>query len=373
MLSVVVPVVIGFLITVTMMLALRPVAVQLRLVDIPGGRKAHAGEVPIIGGLAIYLGLLASVLATGVIGQREFPLMVAATVMLMVGVMDDRFDLPANVRILGHVAAVITLALASGYRVESLGNLLGLGDMTLGSGSFIFTVVAAIALINAFNMLDGLDGLAGGVALMALGGLSFVFYGPQLDSALVVSLALFGAIAAFLIFNLPARFNRPVLAFMGDAGSTLLGFTLASLTLFAVQPRGVGLPPVVALWLLPVPILELFTSTFRRIAKGLSPMRADRGHFHYKLLEAGFSVKAIFIIYMATSAVSGVVGLVAWRAGVSEPKLFYGFLVMSALWVLTARDAKRVATYLPQALKRGELPRLRRRRRARSTVPIVKP
>ena len=102
-----------------------------------------------------------------------------------------------------------------------------------------------------------------------------------------MSLALVGSIAAFLIFNLPARFNRPVLVFMGDAGSTLLGFTLAGLSLLAVQPAPTGLPPVVVLWLLPVPILELFTSTFRRAVTGLSPMKADRGHFHHKLIECG--------------------------------------------------------------------------------------
>ena len=177
MLTAAAPLLIGFLVTVTMMLALRPVAVQLRLVDVPGGRKTHSGEVPVIGGIAIFLGLLASVLAMGWVGHGQAALLVAAAVMVLVGAMDDRFDLPANARILAQIAAVMTLVLASELTVQSLGDLLGLGEIRLGSVSFIFTVVAAIALINGFNMLDGLDGLAGGVALVALTGLSIIFFG----------------------------------------------------------------------------------------------------------------------------------------------------------------------------------------------------
>ena len=361
MLTAIAPMFIGFLVTVTMMLALRPVATQMGLIDVPGGRKTHHGAVPVIGGLAISMGLLAAVLAMGVFGKGEAPLMVAAGVMVAVGAMDDRFDLPPNARILAHIAAVMTLALASGMRVETLGDLFGFGDIGLGALAFIFTVVAAIALINAFNMLDGLDGLAGGVALVALVGLAFYFWGEQ-HSALVVALSLVGSLVAFLIFNLPAEFNRSVLAFMGDAGSTLLGFVMAGLALAAVQPGAERMPPVVVLWLLPVPILELFTSTFRRIATGLSPMKADRGHFHHKLLEAGFSVRAIFILYLGASAISAIAGLWAWHAGTSEPMLFYSFLFLSVIWVLSMQHAKRLAVYLPESLKRGELPPLRRRR-----------
>lgn len=360
MLMAITPLFIGFLVTVTMMLALRPMAIQTRLVDIPGGRKTHHGEVPVIGGLAIFAGLLATVLAMGVMSEGEAPLLVAAGVMVAVGAMDDRFDLPPNARILAHIAAVMTLVLASGMRVENLGNLLGFGDIELGSFDFVFTVVAAIALVNAFNMLDGLDGLAGGVALVALIGLSYNFWGEE-HGAFVVALSLVGSLTAFLIFNIPAKFNRPVLAFMGDAGSTLLGFAMAGLALAAVQPGPHRMPPVVVLWLLPVPILELFTSTFRRLATGLSPMQADRGHFHHKLLEAGFSVRSIFILYLGASALSATAGLWAWQAGASEPVLFYSFLFLSAVWVVSMQHAQRLAAYLPESLKRGQLPPLRRK------------
>jgi UDP-GlcNAc:undecaprenyl-phosphate GlcNAc-1-phosphate transferase len=200
-----------------------------------------------------------------------------------------------------------------------------------------------------------------------LGGLSYYFVGSSGSSAAIVSLGLVGAIFAFLIFNLPAKFNRRVLAFMGDAGSTLLGFLLAGLALFAIQPRGEGLPPVVVLWLLPIPIIELFTSTIRRAVTGLSPMQADRGHFHHRLLEGGFSVKAVFILYLFVSTVSAVAGLSMWKAGVSEPVLFYLFLAMTAIWLLATRNVKKLVSYLPEYLQRGKLPPRLALRRIRAT------
>src|SRR5512137_2574937 len=103
MLSAIAPLVIGFLVSITLMLALRPMATALRLVDVPGGRKTHVGEVPVIGGIAIFLGLLAAVLSADVIaGPGRAAILVAACVMVLVGALDDRFDLPANVRILAH-------------------------------------------------------------------------------------------------------------------------------------------------------------------------------------------------------------------------------------------------------------------------------
>lgn len=364
MLTAVAPLFIGFLVTMTLMLALRPVASQFGLVDVPGGRKNHSGEVPVIGGIAMFLGLLSAVLAVDVSSPGEAALLVAAALMVMVGVLDDRFELAPYARLLAHIAAAVTLVLASGHHVEGLGDLLGFGDIGLGQFDLVFTVVAAIALINAFNMLDGLDGLAGGVALVALIGFSFYFIGGSNGAALIVSLGLVGSIVAFLGFNMPARFNRPYLAFMGDAGSTMLGFMLAGLALLAVQPRGAGMPPAVVLWLLPVPILELFTSTVRRAVTGLSPMQADRGHFHHRLLDAGFSVRAVFILYLGVSAISAVAGIWLWKAGVGEPVLFYVFLTLSAVWLVVIRNAKRVAGYLPDSLRRGKLPPLRRLRKS---------
>jgi len=348
---------IAFLVALTLLLVLRPVAFALGLVDVPGGRKAHAGEVPVIGGLAMFLATVAAISSVGIGGQGELALMVAAALTVFVGALDDRFDLPPYSRILAHIAAATTLVLASGYTVDTFGNLLGFGTINLGPLNYIFTTVAAIALVNGFNMLDGLDGLAGSVALIALGGLAICFLHTEQTYAAVVTLSLVGSVTGFLVFNLPAKFNRPVLSFMGDAGSTMLGLALAGISLIAVQPGGAAVPAVVVLWLLPIPILEIFTSTFRRLMTGLSPMEADRGHFHYLLLDAGFSEKAIFILYIVVTTISAGSGLLLWRAGYSDATLFYTFAALSMFWLTAMIKAPQLASRLPDYLRRAELPR----------------
>lgn len=360
MINLLTPVAMALITTLILMLALRRIASRLGLVDVPGGRKTHHGEVPVIGGIAMYLGALMAVVLSGEGVAAQFEVLLASATMVTVGALDDRFDLRPRVRVLVHVAAAVTLVLATGFRVESLGDLFGLGDIVLGPFDFLFTVMATVALINAFNMLDGVDGVAGGVALVALAGLSFHLV-PTGSLAATVTLALAGAVVGFLVFNLPAQFNRKRLAFMGDAGSTLLGFALAGLALVAVQPHdGGGVPPALVLWMLPVPIVELFTSTFRRLVNGTSPMRADRGHFHHRLLDAGFSVRAVFLLYMVASSISVITGLWMWHAGVSEAVLFGVFVTVSVLWWVATHNARRLIEFVPPSLRRGAWPRRRR-------------
>ena len=359
------PVATAFLITIALVLSLRHVAPFVGLVDVPGGRKTHHGEVPVIGGIAMYLGALLAVLLTGEEVPAEIEVLLAAGLMVAVGALDDRFDLRPRVRVVVHLAAAVTLVMATGFRVDSLGDLFGLGEIRLGPLDFAFTVFATVALINAFNMLDGVNGIAGGVALVALAGLSFALV-PADNLAATVTLALAGAVVGFLVFNLPARFNRKWLAFMGDAGSTLLGFALAGLALVAVQSRvGGGMPPALVLWMLPMPIVELFTSTIRRLVNRTSPMRADRSHFHHRLLDAGFSVRAVFILYTVASSVSVLTGLWLWHAGLSEAVLFGVFLVMSVLCWMAMHNARRLIALVPRSLRRGALPSALMPRRTR--------
>jgi UDP-GlcNAc:undecaprenyl-phosphate GlcNAc-1-phosphate transferase len=363
------PLIVGFFLAAALMVVLRPLASRVGLVDVPGGRKTHMGEVPVIGGIAILLATFVVTLVLGDATPHEVEILVAAGTMVLVGALDDRFDLPPKARIVAHLAAAITLVIGTGFTVRDFGDLFGLGVVALGPFDFLFTVVAIIALINAFNMLDGLDGIAGGVALIALAGISAHLL-PQDALAAVVALGMLGAVAGFLVFNVPASYNRPMLAFMGDAGSTLLGFALAGLALVAIQPSRGGMPPAVVLWLMPVPIVELFTSTIRRLLTGLSPMQADRGHFHHKLLDAGFSVRAIFILYLVGSAGSASVGMLAWKSGASDAALFVTFALLAGVWLWATHNVKRLTPFLPESLKRGEWPRRRKGEGAATAAPL---
>jgi UDP-GlcNAc:undecaprenyl-phosphate/decaprenyl-phosphate GlcNAc-1-phosphate transferase len=342
----------SFLVSCTMLLALRPFAEVVGLLDKPGGRKTHHGVVPVVGGLAMLAGLLVAAIGGDGLGRGGMSILVVSVFMVVLGALDDRFNLPPRVRLFAHLSAAVALVYSSGHVVRYLGDLVGWGDVGLGIFALPFTVISIVALINAFNMLDGLDGLAGSAGLVALGGIVTISSLSGATGTLLIAASMLGAVSAFLMFNLPTRFNRPVRTFMGDAGSTLLGFLLAGLSLTLVQPTTLNLSPMIVLWMMPIPIFELFTSTARRISRGMSPTEADTGHFHHLLIAAGLSVRAICSLYFLVSAVSCAVGIWAYQNDVPDPLLFAGFCLAFGSWLILVRSTHHFAAALPGWFRR---------------------
>jgi UDP-GlcNAc:undecaprenyl-phosphate GlcNAc-1-phosphate transferase len=345
----------SFLVSCTMLLALRPFAQVVGLVDKPGGRKTHSGEIPVVGGIAMFAGMLIAAVGGEGLGHGGLSLLLVAAFMVGLGALDDRFDLPPRVRLFAHLSAAVALVYSTNFGVPGLGDLFGLGPIQLGIFSMPFTVVAIVALINAFNMLDGLDGLAGSAGLVAFGGIMLISSAAGAGLPLLVAGSMFGAVAAFLVFNLPVQFNRPVRTFMGDAGSTLLGFVLAGLALTLVQPTTLSLSPIIIIWLMPIPIFELFTSTARRLVRGMPPTQADSGHFHHVLIASGFSVRAVCSLYLFVSTMCCAVGVWASASSASEPLLFVAFVLLFCAWLIFVRSAHRLVPYLPTWLRRIEV------------------
>src|SRR5690606_33418239 len=151
------------------MLALRPIAIALKLIDRPGGRKQHHGEVPVVGGLAMLLGIVFGFGFVPLLETTSTPFLAACTLLVTVGLLDDRFDLSPWTRLAVHVIAALLLIGGSDVFVATLGTLFGTSEVWLdGFASYALTVLVVVAAINAFNILDGVDGLAGGMALVAL-------------------------------------------------------------------------------------------------------------------------------------------------------------------------------------------------------------
>ena len=233
-----------FFATVLAMSALRPVAVVVDLVDKPGGRKTHHGEIPVVGGLAMFIGC---VFGVGLLPPSQFvsaSLLSAAALVVLVGLLDDRFEI-------SPVARLTALGRPFNSSIVEFSQL----------GGSAFTCVAIVGAVNAFNMLDGMDGLAGTMAFNALLALTCLTSLTGDASVGSISIVLSGAVAAFLIFNIPAKFNRRFRCFMGDAGSTLLGFMLACLCISASQGVGPKLSPTTTLWIVAIPLYELRRSS----------------------------------------------------------------------------------------------------------------
>jgi UDP-GlcNAc:undecaprenyl-phosphate/decaprenyl-phosphate GlcNAc-1-phosphate transferase len=344
----------SFLVSCTMLLALRPFAEVVGLIDRPGGRKTHHGDVPVVGGISMFTGLLVAAIGGTGLGRGGMALLLVSSFMVLLGALDDRFNLPPRVRLFAHLSAAVALVYSTGYVVRDLGDLAGWRELVLGPLSLPFTVVSIVALINAFNMLDGLDGLAGSSGLVALAGIMIVSSMGGSTGTVLVAGSMLGSVAAFLMFNLPTSINRPIRTFMGDAGSTLLGFLLAGLSLKLIQPGALNVEPIIILWMMPIPIFELFSSTARRIARGMPPTQADNGHFHHRLIAAGLSVLAICATYFLVSVVCCGVAVWAYVAEIPEPMMFAGFCLTFGAWLLFVRSAHRFVAVLPPWFRRAD-------------------
>lgn len=301
---------IAFTITVITILALRPVAVRINLIDRPGGRKTHHGEVPIIGGVGMFIGTACGLFFAPVPLPFLPPLLSALLLMVLTGMLDDRFHLSPWTRLPFQFAAAAIVVFGTNTHISMLGSLFGLGELALpGLSGQLFSVFLLVALINAFNMLDGMDGLAGMAGMVAFIALAQLSIEKQdVSTAIVCSIAA-ASTTAFLIFNAPIPGNGRLRCFMGDAGSTFLGLALGWTVLRLSGSDTNHISPIAVTWIIALPVLELICSVFRRLLNGQSPFHADAAHFHHLLIKAGFNVRATFALFTLAATLFALIGM----------------------------------------------------------------
>jgi UDP-GlcNAc:undecaprenyl-phosphate GlcNAc-1-phosphate transferase len=355
----------AFVVTTLLIGLLRPLAVAVGLVDIPNERKNHGLPTPLVGGLAIFLALLACTGAAVGLGHlpldsRVLSFFGAGLLLVAVGVVDDFVELSPLVRFVAQIMAALLMIHGAGVVLADLGGMTISGaTLTLGVLAIPFTVFATLGVINALNMCDGLDGLSGSLALVSLGGLLVAGW---LWGGDVSILGLLGAcIAGFLAFNLrlPGRSRASI--FMGDAGSMFLGFALTWYAIELSQAPERVIRPASALWFLMLPIIDAVAMMLRRLMKGRSPFAPDREHLHHVFLLAGFSVNQTVGI-MAGIAVLGVlVGLASVHWEWPELAVAGAFLAVGLAYFWMINHAWRVMRFLSRSICRRRAVADRRR------------
>ena len=218
-------------------LVARPIAIKIGLVDKPNYRKRHQGAIPLIGGISLFMGNLCFYLLQW--DQTKLPqlYLFSVFILLAIGILDDRFDISPFLR--AGIQAVLALMMIYYGRLslDHLGQIIGPFQVTLGTIGTIITVFATIAVINAFNMIDGIDGLLGGLSSVAFAGIGILLVlDNQMDLALWC-FALIVAIVPYAMFNLCIPFGKKYKVFMGDSGSTLIGFTMIWILLLSTQGK----------------------------------------------------------------------------------------------------------------------------------------
>jgi len=299
-------------------------APTLGLLDHPGGRKDHDGAVPVVGGIALVVTLLCAVFC---LDRTPVPpsFLAAAGILVIVSVWDDWKELHHIPRFAAQIAAVLVMVYGAGIELRSVGDLLGWKPIGLSIFVVPMTVFAVVGVINAVNMIDGMDGLAGSTSMVALAwyGVAATLSGLPQQAGLAWILC--GGVGGFLLLNLRLPWQPRAKVFLGDSGSTLLGFALAWLAIDLTQGAGRTMPPIAALWVVLLPLADTVSLMARRRARGKSPFHPDREHIHHFLLAKGFSVSSALGVLVAACILFGALGVGGWRLGVPEPVLFWVF------------------------------------------------
>jgi UDP-GlcNAc:undecaprenyl-phosphate/decaprenyl-phosphate GlcNAc-1-phosphate transferase len=323
----------------------RKFALAHGIVDKPGERKIHKAEIAYLGGLAIFLGFVVAVVAMLPITRELAALLMGCAILVIIGVIDDIRGLSPTVKLVFQFVAA-AVALSGGIGLTALRNPFG-GVIDLTVGRFpvdllglkfhiapianLLSILWMVGLANVINFLDGLDGLASGVSGMA--GIVMFILAFRLGQPAVALLALILAGSAFGF--LPYNFS-PAKIFMGDSGAYFLGLCLAMLAIYS------GGKVATAALVLGFPIMDAVWAAIRRIARGESPFKADRGHLHHLLLDAGMSQRQAVMTLYAVSALFGTVALLS--DSLAKLVALVALMILMALAIATLTLAQRRKT-----------------------------
>jgi len=285
----------SFLTSIAISLVLIPFFMRyagvLHMLDEPGERKVHAVAIPRCGGLGLSIGAVAAILLSAPIERELLGLVLGSVVILLFGVLDDRFELSYKWKFFGQFVAVF-VAMAGGLGLTYV-PFFGLDPVTVYI-TIPLTVIFVIGVTNAVNLSDGLDGLAAGIMLMTFSAIAFLSIDGGGLNVAVMALAVAGGIVGFLWFN-----THPAVVFMGDTGSQFIGFMAVFLAIYLTQNVNQTLNPALPLLLLGLPILDTLSVMVRRLRAGRSPFSPDKTHIHHRLMQYGFShAEAVGSIYL---------------------------------------------------------------------------
>ncbi|MDA0890257.1 MAG: MraY family glycosyltransferase [Bacteroidetes bacterium] len=272
---------------------------KFRLSDVPGERSSHKRTVPVFGSIAIFSGIIFSLIFWAEIDNIQF-ILVSLVIVFFVGVIDDLLGLSPYKKIIGQLIAILILIYLGKIQINSMHGVLGVYELP-DIIATLFTVFVVIVITNGFNLIDGVDGLASGIGVIASLGFGVMAYLMNQTDMAIIAFSLLGALLAFLKYNF-----HPARLFMGDTGSLLVGMTLSVLAInlihSGVVTETIHFPnkgPLIAVVFLAIPLFDSLRVFVVRIIDGKNPLYAGREHIHHALLDLGLGHKrTAFALYL---------------------------------------------------------------------------
>lgn len=344
-LRIVLSVAIAFAISFAATPAVKTFAQKVGAMDVPNEvRRVHDHPIPRMGGMAIFIGFLLSVVLFADITRQVRGILLGAVVIVACGAIDDVVSLHAWTKLFIQIAAAV-IAVLHGVVIEVLRNPIIFGQdgaLILGVLSIPVTILWIVGITNSVNLIDGLDGLAVGVSTISSMTMFVVALLVSESNIAVILAALMGACIGFMPYNL-----NPAKIFMGDTGSLMLGYVLATVSAIGMFKFYAVVTFVVPILALALPLFDTTFAFFRRIVHGQSPMTPDRGHLHHRLIDMGLTQKQAVAILYAVSAILGLCAVVLAASGSVRLWLFLFAVVMAVIVGIFIRRTLKGHEYHP--------------------------
>jgi UDP-GlcNAc:undecaprenyl-phosphate/decaprenyl-phosphate GlcNAc-1-phosphate transferase len=299
--------IVAFVAAILLTPLVKRLAFRLGAVDAPNYRKVHARIMPRLGGLAIYLAFMIGILllkfVTNFQSDYLYAILIAATIIIITGIIDDMREISAKAKLLGQIVAACIVVFVGGIQIDNINLPFG-GELEFGWLGIPFTIVWIVGITNAINLIDGLDGLAAGVSTIAL--MTLAVMAMIMGNGIVIAMAaiLAAATIGFLFFNF-----HPAKIFMGDTGALFLGFMISVLALLGFKNVAV-ISFVIPVIMLGVPISDTFFAIVRRLRSGKKWSDPDKSHLHHRLLDLGFSHRQTVLIIYAMASMFGLAAVI---------------------------------------------------------------
>jgi UDP-GlcNAc:undecaprenyl-phosphate GlcNAc-1-phosphate transferase len=310
----------------------RKLAIKVGALDVPKSpRKIHNKPIPYFGGLAIYISIMACMFVYMPHTETSLHVMAGATIIVLTGIVDDMYDLPAKVKLLMQIVAAL-VAIKGGVQIHFITNPLSDTGMSylLSWLSYPLTLFWIVGITNTINLIDGLDGLASGVASIAATTLLFTASKMGYDFIVMQCAIIAGASLGFLPFN----FN-PAKIFMGDAGALLLGYMLAVTSVMGMVKSVAAVALAVPVFALGLPIFDTTFAIIRRFINKKPIMEADKEHLHHKLMKSGLNQRQTVLIMYFISMMLGIVSIT-----IADTEPLVGIIVATIVVVIVFYFAK---------------------------------
>ncbi|MGY6743726.1 MAG: MraY family glycosyltransferase [Cecembia sp.] len=305
------------------------------MLDKPNERKKHRNSVPLVGGISIYFASFLSLALILPLGQSIMEYkntFIATSVLMLLGLLDDRYDLNAKIKLLIQLI-LAHFVFTQGIKIESMHGLLGIHELPEYL-QYILTILIITGVVNAFNLMDGVDGLAAGLAMTSFIVLIIIAFFLQQNSLIIAMLGFIGSLLAFLRYNLSSQKK----VFLGDAGSLMIGFLIVVIGIKIIQSAAttsaIQYAIIAVTGILSLPVFDALRVFRKRMKSGFSPFKPDRTHLHHLFLTIGqHHMGTTVSIVLLSLLITGIGFLTFWFLGlaISLIAMIFGLLLIMNL------------------------------------------